>query len=169
MNKGFWSAQERKLHASTNISDILFCVHLGDGMDAQMFLHGICGVFALALHRRFGYCMHAYYTVVPAEGAADNDETEQVLCHIFCTHPPYAGNDSFFIDVRGVTTEKESFYTEFDDFFDGAELLDTFLMDAPEEWVLSLLEKDGIAGSVFESYFAAANSLIDEHIEYYSV
>lgn len=30
-------------------------IDLGDGMDASIFLHGVCGIFALALHETFGY------------------------------------------------------------------------------------------------------------------
>ena len=67
-------------------------------MDAGVFLHGNCGIFAMALHERFGYSIE--HVVAPADDD-DDDEEDSVpgtqLVHIYCLD-----GDTLY-DVRGGT------------------------------------------------------------------
>lgn len=44
----FWTHEDEPFEA-------LEKVDLGNRLDASIFLHGECGIFALALHETFGY------------------------------------------------------------------------------------------------------------------
>ena len=67
--------------------------------DGNGFLHGICNIFALALHREFGYDI---YEVVDK----DKKSIHWFGLSSFNNHPIY-------IDVRGATTDFDEFFSEF--------------------------------------------------------
>lgn len=68
-------------------------------VDAFLFLHGSCNLFALALHEEFGY--EAY----------EIRDNENRMNHVFCK-ATYRGQD-VYIDVRGVTTNFVECVSEF--------------------------------------------------------
>lgn len=67
--------------------------------NAEIFLHGLCHVFAYALHQKFGY------QVIEIK---NNSGT---MVHWFCTHR-YKGK-KIYIDVRGMTSDFNCFINEF--------------------------------------------------------
>jgi len=77
------------------IDEALEATILSDGRSAEIFLHGYCDVFALALHQAFGYEM---------EQMADSAEPD-TLVHAYCISHNAAGN-KVFIDVRGITSSE---------------------------------------------------------------
>ena len=120
-------------------------------MDATAFVHGICGIFALALNNKFGYPI--YYIETTEED--DGYEYEQ-LVHIFCM------KDNMYIDIRGMTTEEDSFFVEFNDFLDsGSRILDT----SQEECLLFV--KESMSEEEYDIFLRAAESIIDEHMDWY--
>lgn len=83
-----------------------------DSINLAIYLHGICGVFALALCHRLHYDIY-----VVAEENIEGTSWESRLIHIYCKDPN--GN---FVDVRGLiggTLADEKFFEEFEDFFVG--------------------------------------------------
>lgn len=95
---GFWKDIEP--------NESLARVALGDDADASWFLHGFCGIFALALHERFGYEIE-----VAAEEDIDGLPWESRLVHIYCRH------EGLFVDARGAVGDKKRFLCEFEDFY----------------------------------------------------
>ena len=81
--------------------------HIGKGENALCFLHGVCGVFALALHNTFGYQIE-----VAADTDVDGTPWEERIIHIYCRD----GQENF-VDVRGITNDEDSFIVAFEDFF----------------------------------------------------
>lgn len=75
-------------------------------VDATIFLHGVCGVFALALHHLLGY---------PIEVLLDDSEGEMWarLVHLYC--PVEVREQQGYADVRGITTSWDGFLAEFAD------------------------------------------------------
>lgn len=72
---------------------------------ADVFLHGVCGIFALVLQDMFGYPIEAV-----AEGDFDNSLPWQArLIHVYCRQ-----NDTY-IDVRGAIDNWDEFLSEFSD------------------------------------------------------
>lgn len=95
-------------------------------VDAGFYLHGICGVFALALHNRFGY--HIEWALDDEWEVEKEDEEEssepdaqeydpwEHLIHIYCIMPP-SGSKESLIDIRGITQDEDRFFEPFEDFF----------------------------------------------------
>lgn len=69
---------------------------------ARIFLQGSCHLFALALHEHFGYDVY------------EVDNFEGKLAHVFCKGQ-YMGRE-VFIDVRGITTDIDECFEEFNCF-----------------------------------------------------
>jgi len=121
-------------------------------VDAYSYLHGICGVFALALADTFGYKI---------KFLRDSEEAGLVnLIHVFCmvedglTPPQY-------IDARGITCDKELFLGEFEDFFDQPIIED---VDRKELEAMMVYEM-GQEGYPF--FLDCAKKLIDRFPAYY--
>lgn len=81
-------------------------IELGNNITAGWYLHGICGVFALTLHKKFGYEIE----VVTESPSTGNWQTS--LVHIYCK------SKDRYIDVRGMFSDRNLFLEEFEDFFD---------------------------------------------------
>ena len=64
---------------------------------AEVFLHGLCHIFAYALHQKFGY------NVIEIKNES--------MCHWFCISK-HNGKE-VYIDVRGMTTDYEELLQEF--------------------------------------------------------
>ena len=67
-----------------------------EDIGAEIFLYGVCHIFAQALHDKFGYEM--------MRGIDTED-------HFFCQKEYY--EKVYYIDVQGATTDKESFFRRF--------------------------------------------------------
>lgn len=65
------------------------------------FLHGFCHIFALRLHKQFGYKIVNVYSY------------ERSLIHSFCID-----EEDNLIDVRGKTKDYNAFWGEFEDWID---------------------------------------------------
>ena len=87
------------------LENIRFCVDNSEEVDAGIFLHGICGVFALALHDRFGYPIE--HVVVLEEPDDEDAEPYNDLIHIYCV------SDNKFYDVRGCADNEDLFLMNF--------------------------------------------------------
>lgn len=83
----------------------LFYNHNHSPIGYDIYLHGICGIFALALHEVFHYEIY-----VLAEENVDGLPWPDRLIHIYCKA------DDFLLDVRGATVDEEVFFDEFSDF-----------------------------------------------------
>ena len=71
--------------------------------DAWIFLHGSCHLFALALHKEFGYEVY------------EIRDYDDYMRHVFCK-ATYRGQD-VYIDVRGVTTDFSECMSDFQNMF----------------------------------------------------
>ncbi len=69
----------------------------------RIFLHGVCGVFALALHDRLGYPISAFHW-----RDEDPGDLWAGLEHFFCIAP-----DRVYVDVRGATGDFQAFCMDF--------------------------------------------------------
>lgn len=90
----------------------------GSRMDAGIFLHGVCGIFALTLAEEYGYPIYVTYAQPESEFSDDEDEPDLDWCvsnaiHFYCVEP--VGDDTWYIDVRGRTKDWDQFMgVEFD-------------------------------------------------------
>lgn len=67
-------------------------------VDAWIFLHGSCDLFAYALHQHFGFQIYEL---------KDDDKLIHCYCKLnYCEMEIY-------VDVRGATTDKKAFFSEF--------------------------------------------------------
>ena len=80
---------------------------------ANDFLHGVCGIFALALHDQFGYPINALQWIYDGDDDTPSDSVWDGLVHIFC--PVSVFDQDGWVDVRGITTNWDEFCKEFDD------------------------------------------------------
>lgn len=138
--------------------------YIGEGesrsrMDASIFLHGVCGIFALALHDWFGYGIE--HVVAPMEPEGEFEEEEDnapvtTLVHIYC------GSEGMLYDVRGGTSDESAFFEEFSDWIDGDE--DYFAFDSKEcrQFVRGCMTE-----AEYRQYYNAAIKIISEHKEWY--
>lgn len=78
----------------------------------DIFLHGVCGVFALALHERYGYVIRLALDDEDGEDAALSHPWDYLI-HCFCV-----SESGRYIDVRGVMDSEQTLMTEFSDLFD---------------------------------------------------
>lgn len=136
----------------------------GHLFDAEMFLHGVCGFFALALHDTFGYTIEAVYERPKAEESEEPEIEEHQwtdsLIHLYCIK----GNK--LIDVRGITDNDVEFLDEFADFYNSVD--DLCFQEIPASDLRDWLSAINTSENVIDCYNAARN-LIHEHKEYYIV
>lgn len=118
---------------------------------ASDFLHGVCGIFALALHDQFGYPINALQWI-DDEDDIPPDSVWDGLVHIYC--PVRIFDQDGWADVRGITTNWAEFCKEFDD----PNAMRVYADVNPAELRADLL-KDMDAQS-FETYYAKAIGLI---------
>lgn len=117
------------------------------------FLHGVCGVFALALNGRLGYPIAALHWEDEAP-----DDLWTGLEHFFCIVP-----GGMYVDVRGTTDDFQAFCMEFSSpkYFRVLEDLDATklksdLMQEMGESNLSMLYGEAVAE-------------IESNLEYYKI
>ena len=130
--------------------------------DAGIFLHGICGVFALALHDKFGYQIEHIVAPVEAEeeyeGNLEDNTLVNSLVHIYCVQ------DDILLDVRGATDNEQLFMSEFSDWIDGNESYFSFDAGECREFVES-----SMTAQEYASYYNAAIEMIERHPEWYQL
>ena len=127
----------------------------GINFDAAVFLHGVCGIFALALHDRFGYKLDWVLD--------DEYEGGNPWAHLVCS---ITDSEDILatVDVRGISDDFELFIDEFADF-----------VDYPGVWVSppsrEELEREMIrevGAETYKEYYQAAMTIIEEHPDWYS-
>lgn len=124
-------------------------IPLNDIFHADVFLHGVCGIFALMLHDMFGYLIEAV-----AEGNFDNSFPWQVrLIHIYCKR----GNA--YIDVRGAIDDWSDFLSEFSDIAD-TEFAETLPLTAEQlrEFLLQEMSEEELC-----EFCRMAKTLIEDN------
>lgn len=80
-------------------------VMVADNRNAMNFLHGFCDEFAASLSDIFGYeieCIRHF----------DEDDVVGKLIHVYCVAEIHG--ETAYIDVRGITTDPELFFEEFE-------------------------------------------------------
>lgn len=140
MKTGFW--------LTPAIDEALENAHLSTGDESSIFLHGLCGIFALALHEKFGYEL---------EYIVDKNEPPSLayLIHVYCHE------EDQFIDIRGQTDDKDTFMAEFEDFF---ERYVTIPVDVE---TLAKALTDWTDSETLTRYTDAARAFIQAHKDYY--
>lgn len=103
LRSGFWLYRPDTMEAQMKH----FMVRAASGfeaMDTTIYLHGVCGVFALALHDRFGHSIEALLD--------DNDlPMWSRMVHLYC--PVKVLGQQGYADVRGITTSWDEFLEEY--------------------------------------------------------
>jgi len=122
-------------------------------VDAWSYLHGICGVFALALAEEYGYKIQMVRDASDAPGLAN-------LCHVFCVIEDFP-NPTMYIDARGLTDNKELFLHEFEEFLDNP----VFENVNPDDLKRILINELGSMGYPF--FLSRAKMLIRRYPSYY--
>lgn len=84
---------------------------IGGGLDISKynlydFLHGYCDIFATALHDKFGYKIEYLYG---PDGS---------LAHAYAIATDKNDKKTYYIDVRGLCDEWDTFVEEFEDFIE---------------------------------------------------
>lgn len=128
------------------------------GSDAQIFLHGVCGIFALALHEEFNYTVTVY--AEPVE--EDYEPISDRIIHIYCQH------EDKYIDVRGITTDKTAFLDEFADFTSSRAEWDDVIEHFPITDLTDMVNAM-MAAEEFNKYMADAKTLIAKYRDGYSI
>lgn len=128
-------------------------IDLGKDIRADIFLHGVCGIFALALHNEFGYDI-----LVAAEENTEGLPWDERLVHAYCC------KDDAYIDVRGITEDEDSFLDEFSDFLDRHS---EYFEISPAELKKSIV--DLMTSSEYEWFYRTAVDLIQSNKEEYSI
>ena len=123
-------------------------------VDAWSYLHGMCGVFALALSQEFGYPIWIIQD-------SKDDPVLESLIHVFCVVNNADGQKQY-IDARGVTTNEDRFLRSFGKFFDSP----VYREFMPKE--VELLMKDDL-GTAYEYFLDCAKKLISLHQVYYEI
>lgn len=127
-------------------------IDIGRDFPASIFLHGVCGIFALALNETYGY---------PIEIAAEEDYEglpwEARLVHVYCV------DDDNYIDIRGVTDDQDAFFSEFDDFLTG---WDDEYFELPSVDLRDFVHRD-MSKDEFDWLYQAAMDIIHAHRDEY--
>lgn len=146
LRSGFWLYRPDAMEAQMKH----FMIRGASGfeeIDATIYLHGVCGVFALALHDRFKH---------PIEALLDDNDLPMWsrLVHLYC--PVKVLGQQGYADVRGITTSWDEFLTEY------AELSNTWerkLVDPDELREQLFMEMDK---EILEQFYRGAVRLIRE-------
>ena len=125
---------------------------------AQYFLHGVCGIFALALHDRYGYDLWRLDGI--DDDVDEDEEPYEFLIHIYCVAP-----NGQLVDVRGATSDSDKLIDEFldlcdEDYINGKEMT----ADECRTFVMDSMSKEE-----YMSLYNAALSAIDAHESWYKV
>ncbi len=115
------------------------------GCTPYTFLHGCCDIFAMVLHEKYGYKLEY------AEWLG--------LVHAYCVAEH--NGETFYIDVRGISTDYEEFMKEFEDVMDKKKV-SLFRTDTiPDRYIYK-------SPSEINKELCAAKAIIREY-EYYDL
>jgi len=116
----------------------------------RLFLHGMCELFARALSEKYDYNVYKFFY-------------ENKL-HYYCIY--YFKNIKFYIDVRGITNDRNLFFREFSIEIDSIETnkLDNF--DDKVENISTLVEFDEYVTNLGLEY---ARKIIEKYEIYYNI
>lgn len=132
-------------------------VDLGDGLDASIFLHGVCGIFALVLHETFGYEIWVV-AFEPEDWGDEADTWENRLVHVYC----HKGDR--YVDVRGITDNEDAFFDEFaDELYGDDEYIEVPASDL-RDWIF-----ESMSSEEYTFFHNAAMDLIRKHYAEYQV
>lgn len=118
-------------------------IDLGDNITAGWYLHGICGFFALELHKKYGY------EIEVATETPITKDWQINLFHVYCK------DHGQYIDARGRFSDKNYFLEEFEDFFDTPGFV-TVTGDALSDFLLQFMTEDE-----FQEFSQKARELIE--------
>lgn len=124
---------------------------------ASLFLHEICGVFALALHHQYGYPL-----VMVTDGEERDEECDPFsrMVHIFCVDS--RDGEDFFIDVRGATNDEQLFLAGFEDFICEHGVFEDVEVTDCRDFVCGRM-----SAAEYNGYYAAAMRFIREHARFF--
>ena len=132
-------------------------IDLGDRLDASIFLHGVCGIFALALHETFGYEIWAV-AFEPEDWGDKEDTWENRLVHVYCQ------KGDCYVDVRGITDNEDAFFDEFaDELYGDDEYIEVPATDL-RDWIF-----ESMSSEEYTFFHNAAMDLIQKHYAEYQV
>lgn len=146
----FWTHEDEPFEA-------LEKVDLGNRLDASIFLHGECGIFALALHETLGY--EIWVVAFEPEDWGDEEDTwESRLVHVYCR------KGDCCIDVRGITDDVDAFLDEFaDELYGDDEYINVPASDL-RDWIF-----ESMSSETYNLFHNAAMDLIRKHYAEYQV
>lgn len=127
-------------------------IDIGRKFDASFFLHGVCGIFALALNEIYGYTIE-----IAAEENYEGLPWEARLVHVYCV------DGDNYIDIRGVTDDQDAFFDEFADFLTG---YDDEYFELPVDDLRDFVHKE-MSKDEFDLLYQAAMDIIHAHWDEY--
>lgn len=159
---GLWASCKKDVEFVDELAKYPFAnffVSLEGGM--SVFLHGMCGIFALALHDRLGYNLG---WILDDEYEGENPWAH--LVHLLCYQPDTEdGNPCTWIDVRGATDNYRDFCEEFEDFFDfPGTCVEPPDPDKVRETIISEVGETG-----FNLLYQEAKAFIGQHPDWYTI
>lgn len=164
MKTGFWKQIDEDLQDFEILENEVLGKLDDYEVDLSFFLHGYCTIAAIILHEQFGYPMYRQWDEdeVEACGNPSLSLSEFPVIHDFCK----ARNGDYFIDIRGITDESDSFFSEFEDFFE--ELNYSMLSEEQIVEIKNGYRKE-IGRSIFNRLFQMCTGWIDSHKKYYKM
>ena len=161
MKTGFWKQIDEDLQDFDILENEVLGTLDGYEVDLSCFLHGSCTVAAIVLHEQFGYPMCRQWSgdEVCECGNPDLTSKEFPVIHDFCK------SKNGFVDIRGIIDESDSFFAEFEDFFE--ELDYTILSDEEFAEAKKNYRADIGSGTFGRLYQMCAN-WIEKHSNYYT-
>lgn len=173
MEKGFYT----KPDVDEALENLFF--NANSDICGEMFLHGVCGIFALALHDTYGY--NIGWILDDEEDDEEDDcipwnlddkisnKSESCynpwyhLVHIFCYHENSKEN-TVFVDIRGCQTDKSKFEEGFEDFFVEPNYEFDLSYDDLKDKICETMSKE-----TFKEYYDAAIYFIKEGKDIYKI
>lgn len=147
------TTHETGFYLEDDPEEALESMPLNDGMPntgMDLYLHGHCTCFAIALHELFGYDLF-FFIDSEDEKSIDN------IIHAYCK------KNGEYIDVRGITKDKTACFSAFEDFFTDPVVIKTTVEE---------LRKNAckIAGkTTAEKYIGLAREFILSHKDFYEI
>ena len=125
----------------------------------QTFLHGLCGIFALALHDTYGYELG---WLLDDDEDNESDNPWHHLVHVFCYYTLPNG-DTVYVDIRGSQTDEKKLEAPFEDFY----VEPNYVLGVSYEETRDNI-CDCMGATAFEMYYAAACEFIRQERFFYS-
>lgn len=147
MQNGFYNELD-ELKNEDNEANFGFLENLtvSDEDNAFNFLHGDCGLFAAMLSDVYGY-------EIECIRETQDDDFPGKLIHAYCVTT--LNNEKAYIDVRGITTDSEVFYEEFENQMTYLKETNTFLF----------VDYEGYEKEAIVEHFKCKDELFDGDLE----